>query len=387
MVFTPGVMPATKSMYEILENEIKNREIPLYGGVDLASVGPDFQKHLYRYDEWLKDGYHGEMQYLSRGRDRRADPKEVFPDVKSVFCVGIPYRTKRLVSDESNPTAPKFARYLYGCENSTPPGLDYHKHMKFLLEETLQSVREQDGCEDLKWKVCVDTSAVLERTWASLCGIGWIGKNSMLIHPQFGSYFFIGVVFLNRELGRKPQLLKNYCGNCDRCLKSCPTSAFDAPGKLDSRKCISYWTLEKRGELELSSSQEQSIGSWVAGCDICQEVCPFNLKPEKKDLANEGFEAPGYVFNDDWIDFLKWTPSEYKEKIKGIALDRVKPNQFLRNVVNGVSNLLKDNPDYFAGSEHEWLKWIEVREKDIAEPYLLESLAELKILIRKPKSE
>lgn len=273
------------------------------------------------------------MAYLVRGRERRSDPRIVFPEAKSIFCVGLPYWKKPI----GGPDQPRYARYL--------KGKDYHERIAERLETVMREVRGADpSSSGLKWKVCVDTSAILERSWAALAGLGWIGKNTTLIHPKYGSYFFIAEVLLSAELGRGPSPLPNYCGHCTRCLDACPTAAFLGPGTLDARRCISYWTLEKRGELPLTDTDRKKIRTWVAGCDICQEVCPFNLKPAREavDLSLDGSPETDLV---DWIALLEESPEEYRTRAKDSALSRVKPAQFSRNLAIAFSNYLDDQPD------------------------------------------
>ena len=184
---------------------------------------------------------------------------------------------------------------------------------------------------DLKWKVCVDTSAVLERTWGAITGLGWLGKNTLLIHPKHGSYFFIGVAFLNLASENPPRLLANYCGSCTRCLHSCPTEAFREPGRLDARKCISYLTLEKRGAFSPDEEKRVASSNWVAGCDICQEVCPFNQKPAR--LPDPPMQGKDSVSDQhDWAQLLNESDAEYETRIKNTALDRVSREQFKRNL-------------------------------------------------------
>jgi epoxyqueuosine reductase len=164
---------------------------------------------------------------------------------------------------------------------------------------------------------------VLERTWAVLAGLGWIGKNTLLIHPQLGSYVFIGVVFLSREFGFLPEPLKDYCGPCTRCLGACPVGAL-ADHDLDSRKCISYLTLEKRGPFQ----EKPELHGYVAGCDLCQEVCPYNTKAVRRTPV-AGL-APHLVL--DAAKLERETESEYRERIRGTALSRVKFPDFKRNL-------------------------------------------------------
>jgi epoxyqueuosine reductase len=289
---------------------------PLVGMVDVDLAANYFQKHFSRYQDWINAGFEGEMGYLKRGVERRENLKNVFPETKSILSVAIPYEVSPAGFDDPK-LGPKFARYVQGR--------DYHLEIAEKLESVMQKLKSTDSSTDLKWKVCVDTSAVLERSWAAICGLGWIGKNSMLIHPQLGSYLFLGEVLMNQETGVEPKLLSNYCGNCHKCLDACPTSAFDKDLGLDSRKCISYWTIEKRGRLPLNDDQRKAIGNWVAGCDRCQEVCPFNSKAVKNSQIKPAMQLT-------WDYLLNETQDQYKERTKNSALDRIKFEDFQRNL-------------------------------------------------------
>jgi epoxyqueuosine reductase len=267
---------------------------------------------------------------------------------------------------------PRYARYLRRQ--------DYHDEMAERLELVMRRVQESWSTQNdkpLSWKVCVDTSAVLERSWAALAGLGWIGKNSLLIHPQYGSYLFLGEVLISERTDRGPAPIKNYCGNCTRCLDSCPTKAFVQPGMLDSNRCIAYWTLEKRGTLPIDETQKRSIGTWIAGCDVCQEVCPFNTKAVK--AANSAGSESGQDFIADnrcprdgavsirtWKELLEETPEQYKLRIKDSSLSRVKPAQFSRNLAISLSNAIANDP----GGEwiQELIPWIEKRFEQETDP-------------------
>ncbi len=300
---------------------------PAYGIVDLAPAleSAEFKQHLATYDRWVAEGHHGAMEYLKRGRDRRADPRLVFPETRSILCILEPY-AKAPLGETSPLVGPRYARYLRGA--------DYHERIASRLEGALERVR---GTSDpqLRWKVCVDTSAVLERAWAQLSGLGWVGKNSLLIHPQLGSYVFVGVALLNREFGVGPQLLPDYCGRCERCLTACPTSAITREKTVLSRQCIAYWTLEKRGELEFAPASQSQMGNWVAGCDICQEVCPFNTKPVKQDVT----PAEAQPLR-TYLEHLRETETDYRARVRDSSLSRVKPVQFKRNVLLALENSL-----------------------------------------------
>lgn len=292
-----------------------------------------FQSDVYQYDRWLARGFSGAMEYLTRGRDRRANPALVFPGAKSVFCVAMPYSA---ASEER--TGVRYARYLRGR--------DYHVEISEKLERVMGRVNSswfQYERPPLKWKVCVDTSAVLERSWAVFAGLGWIGKNTLLIHPKYGSYLLLGEVLINQETGCAPALLPDYCGHCRKCLDACPTQAFPEPRSLNSNRCISYWTLEKRGALEISEQDRRSIQSWVAGCDFCQEVCPFNSKRHREEnlLQKNGFFPGG------WRELLLETEEEYRSRVNHSALKRVKPAQFSRNLAIALANAISRKPEDF----------------------------------------
>lgn len=327
-------------LQKLLTKAAKDAGFPLVGtiDIDLALADPEklFQAHLNHFDHWIASGYAGAMEYLVRGRDRRSDPRLLFPQAQSLLCVAWPYPTL----PQGGPTpaeGPRYARYLKGP--------DYHLGLAQKLETVMQTVRDQwQGTTPLEWKVCVDTSAILERSWAALAGLGWIGKNTLLIHPQYGSYLFIAEVLINQKTGQGPHLLPNYCGNCTRCLDACPTQAFVGPGRLNSNLCISYQTLEKRGEISLPIEVQPKVGGWIAGCDRCQEVCPFNTKPVQKEEKAKASAAMAVMAADlyRWEDLLKETEEQYKERVKTSALKRVKPAQFRRNLALTLENTLRD---------------------------------------------
>lgn len=327
-------------LHNLLVRIAQEEGIPLAGTVDLdlvfSSYKTDFEKHVSRYDEWLQLGYSGAMEYLARGRDRRANPQLVFPEAKSVFCVAFPY-PKNPAGCLSPEQGPRYARYLQGP--------DYHKSLKARLETVMLKAQSQwSRGNELRWKVCVDTSAVLERTWAALAGLGWIGKNTLLIHPKYGSYLFLAEVFINQNTGKRPELLPNYCGNCTRCMKSCPTQALEEPHLLNSNRCISYLTLEKKGDLAVSSEMKKQMQTWIAGCDLCQEACPFNIKPSKNLEDVEAIQNNATQLK-YWEDLIFETEEEYKVRVKNSALNRIKPMQFKRNLLIALKNGLENNPD------------------------------------------
>jgi len=302
-----------------LKSIFSDHGFPLVGAVSWEKSKSLYNEHFRRYDDWIQAQGHSTMAYLDRGRDRRRDPALVFPQLKTVIAVARPYPVARTEGDVL------YARYLQGD--------DYHEKMQESLNDAMiAAIRAEVLPAQTEFKVCVDTSAVLERTWAALCGLGWIGKNTLLIHPQFGSFLFLGVVLTNVDSDFEPTLHADYCGNCERCLTGCPTKAL-TPHWLESEKCIAYRTLEHRGDWATQKSGDDlHHKGYVAGCDICQEVCPFNLKV----LAKEKNSAPVFstaVSRKHWNDLLIETPDQYLQRVQGTALSRVKPNDFDRNLM------------------------------------------------------
>jgi len=317
---------------ERLVQQAKDTGFPLAAFIDIdmghtAGPAPQFLTHFGRYQNWIEKGFHGEMKYLERGLERRKNPRLLLPDAESVLCLAIPYRRNQ----PKNLGQPLYARYLQGH--------DYHVALKEKLENLMLEFSKNAQFENtLRWKVCVDTSAVLERSWATLAGLGWIGKNSLLIHPKYGSYLFLAEVLINQKSGEGPRPLPNYCGSCTRCLSACPTNAFLAPGVLNSNDCISYLTLEKRGPWDKSETFKKKMGLWIAGCDICQEVCPFNLKPSKWEETWPVTKNDETSLEADWDKLETEIETEYKKRIDQSALERIKFADFKRNLENAKNN-------------------------------------------------
>lgn len=210
--------------------------------------------------EWLNRGYHGEMTYMENYLEKRTDPRLLVEGTRSVIVLAYNYYPTENPPDDSF----KISRYAYGK--------DYHWILKGKLKELLNQIDQQYG--PVSGRVFVDSAPVMERTWAARAGIGWTGKNTLLIHPREGSYFFLGEIMVDMELAYD-QPIQDYCGTCRRCIDACPTDAIDQEGYLlDGSKCISYATIEKKGAIP--DHFEGRMENWIFGCDICQEVCPWN---------------------------------------------------------------------------------------------------------------
>ena len=254
-----------------------------------------------RYEKWLKAGMHGEMGYMERNIDKRLDPGLLFEGAKSLVIVLQNYYPAQQQQDEQ---APILSKYAYGN--------DYHYVIREKLRKLLEYIQEVNG--PCNARPFTDSAPVLERAWARRAGMGWIGKNSNLISTLHGSFFFIGELIIDVELPYdQPRLVSDHCGTCTRCIDACPTGAIVSNRSIDARKCISYQTIELKGPLD--DELEGKFKNRVFGCDICQDVCPWNLKSEPHE---EPDLAPG-------IDLLQLTKDDWYK------IDKPKFNKLFKN--------------------------------------------------------
>ena len=213
-------------------------------------------------EQWLDEGREGEMGYLTRNKEKRYDPRLLVEGTKSIVTVLYNYFPKQQIGDNGRY---KIAKYAYGA--------DYHDVLKRKMRQLLERIETQTGKLE-GTRIFVDSAPVLDRAWAVRCGLGFIGKNTTLIHPKKGSFFFIGHLFLPLELEETGKTMANHCGRCTKCIDACPTGALEAPFQIDARKCISYLTIEYKGSLE--GYDPKHFNGWMYGCDTCQDVCPYN---------------------------------------------------------------------------------------------------------------
>lgn len=297
-----------------LAAEIKQRARQL--GFDLCGIASaGASEHADFLADWLAEGRHAEMEWLARRFEERADVREYLPGAQSVICVAMSYNVP-LEEPEPGQTG-RIARYALGD--------DYHKHMKKRLHALADWLRETAG--EGETKACVDTAPVLEREWARRAGIGWQGKNTLALNTKHGSYLLLGEIVTTLALPPDEPAVDR-CGTCRRCIEACPTNAIE-PYALDPRKCISYWTIEHRGEVP--ADVQPGIGDWLFGCDICQEVCPWNRKalPGLDESMQPHPNLTAGRINPREV--LEWTPEQYQEATRGTAMKRVKLPQWKRN--------------------------------------------------------
>jgi len=287
-------------------------------GFDQVGIAPAVAPPGYPdFLRWLDEGRAAGMEYMMRNREARAHPDRVLEDVRSVIVASMVYGGKEPDSRAVGPRQGKVARYARGA--------DYHRVMWDRLEALLDWLRGQRP--EINGRAVADTAPLLERDYARLAGLGWIGKNTLLIDRRLGSFTFLGALLVDAELEYDPPHQANHCGTCTRCLDACPTQAFAGPYQLDARRCISYWTIEHRGMI--GDPQGAELNDWVFGCDICQEVCPWNRKAPPCRLPE--LDARSEWTDPDVLEWLEREPQDWKEKLKGTALARTKRSGLLRN--------------------------------------------------------
>ena len=267
-------------------------------------------------EQWLDEGHEGEMSYLTRNKEKRYDPRLLVEGTKSIVTVLYNYYPKQQIGDGEHF---KIAKYAYGA--------DYHDVLKRKLRQLLECIETQTGKLD-GVRVFVDSAPVLDRAWAVRCGLGFVGKNTTLIHPKKGSFFFIGHLFLPIALTETGQELTNRCGRCTKCLDACPTHALEAPFQIDARKCISYLTIEYKGNF--TGMNPETFKGWMYGCDICQDVCPYNrFALPNKEPEFQPSERLTAMHEDDWKNLSE---ADFEVLFKRSAVQRARYEGLKRNI-------------------------------------------------------
>ena len=290
-------------------------------GISRANIAPREES----FADWLRQGFSGEMDYLRRSEQLRRNPQQLMPWAVSVVSVAMNYFTPYVRPKGLEEPKGWISRYAWGD--------DYHELIQNKLELLLAFVRDAHGGV-VEGRAFVDSGPVLERGFAGVAGVGWIGKNTHLISPERGSWFFLGELFLSLPL-TYDRPIRERCGRCDLCLKACPTGAFVGPYVLDARRCISYLTIELKGSIP--RHLRPLLGNHIFGCDICQEVCPYNAK--SLPTAQPSYAPRPGLYAPDLISLLSVTPEEFARRFHGSPIRRAKRRGLLRNVAVALGNL------------------------------------------------
>jgi epoxyqueuosine reductase len=306
-----------------LESRIKGHARSL--GFELAGIAPAADADGFaQLQDWLAQGYAGEMNYMAKHADARRHPESILPTVRSVVMVGLNYK-QAAGSGEQAANAGRISIYA--------GGRDYHELLREKLKALLSWIQEQ--APRTHGRAVIDTAPLLERDFARRAGLGWFGKNTMLLHKQLGSYFFIGALLLDLPLQSDEPFAASHCGTCTRCLDACPTDAFVGPYQLDARRCISYLTIELRGSIV--EDLRPMMGDWIFGCDVCQDVCPWNRKaPLGREAA---LQAKAADLLPDLSELLALSEEEFRDRFCQTPLMRCRRAGLLRNAAIALGNV------------------------------------------------
>jgi epoxyqueuosine reductase len=305
---------------------VKRRALELgFDLVGVAPAGPSAFRDYFR--QWLDEGRAGSMQYLRHRFDERTDPATYLPGAQSLICVAMNYHVPLGPAPTDGAPHGRVARYALGD--------DYHELIKSRLHALADWLRDQ--FPEAQTRACVDTAPVMEKELAARAGIGWVGKNTCLLNADVGSWLLLGEVITTLPLVPDAPAT-DHCGTCTRCLDACPTGAITAPYQLDARKCISYLTIEHRDDI--APDLAEKIGDWLYGCDVCQDVCPHNRQaPAATDPALRPRFPTGTLPVDE---VMGWTEDDYRTKLRGSAMKRVKLPVLRRNARAVAENLARE---------------------------------------------
>ncbi len=299
-----------------LTEKIKQKALEI-GFHKIGFVSADALTHEREHlEEWLNANYHAGMKWMEREPEKRADPKLLFPEAKSVIAVALNYYTPH--QHDVDETKGKVSRYAWGD--------DYHDVMQLKLRELLDWIKTE--IPETEGKICCDIQPIMDKAWAVRAGLGWIGKHSNLITKDFGSWVFLGEILLNLELEFEDSIEPDHCGNCTACLDACPTNAIVIPYVVDSKRCLSYATIELRAPT-LPDDIVKDLNGWIYGCDVCQDVCPWNRFQQTTE--EKRFEPRENNISADLQKILSLSTQEYVEMFRGSAMKRTKLSGLQRN--------------------------------------------------------
>ncbi|MFL6210260.1 MAG: tRNA epoxyqueuosine(34) reductase QueG [Pyrinomonadaceae bacterium] len=314
-MMTQVELPAPERRAE-MSARIKSRALSAgFHKVGIVPAGP-LDAERMQLEEWLRRGYHGAMGWLARDPVQRTDPRLVMPAARSVLVGALNYYTPH--EHATDPATGKISRYAWGD--------DYHDVVGGKLKSLLAWIKEQ--WPEAEGKACVDIQPLLDKAWAARAGLGWIGKHTNLITREYGSWVFIGELLLNLELAYDTEQVEDHCGTCTLCLDACPTQAITEAYVVDSNRCISYATIELRAP-ELPEAVADKLDGWLYGCDICQDVCPWNRFQQPTDEPR--FEPRPDNVSANLADILVLTPDTYAARFRRSAIKRAKLAGLQRN--------------------------------------------------------
>lgn len=311
-------------------------------GFERIGVAPAFDPEMRELDQfvpWIDAGYAGEMEYLKRrneqGEYQRRSVEQALPWAKSVIVAAMNYNSSAAKSiDSASPSSGWISRYAMSPHDYHDTVLGALRQVELALLAHLRGA----GISDVTTRCYVDTGPVVERVYAKYAGIGWIGKNTCIIDEQIGSWMFLGVIVTSLGLsffsGEKLAVAADRCGTCTRCIEACPTQAIVAPGELNASRCISYFTIEKRGAI--AEEMQPKIGRHVFGCDICQDVCPWNRRAPVS--ANPALQPDPELINPELSTLARIDAAEFRRRFRGSPIARTKHSGFLRNVAIALGN-------------------------------------------------
>lgn len=285
------------------------------GFLDCGIAKADFlETEAPRLEQWLKNDFHGEMKYMENHFDKRLDPRLLVDGAKSVISLSYNYFPSEVQKEDTY----KISKYAYGE--------DYHHIIKQKLRELLQLINDEIG--EVSGRCFVDSAPVLERAWAEKSGLGWNGKNTLMIQKQQGSFFFLAELIVDLELAYDQPFTTDHCGSCTKCIDACPTQAILPNNTVDGSKCISYFTIELKDNLP--SDLKDNFKDWMFGCDVCQDVCPWNRfsKPHNEPL----FEPKQNMLKMTKIDWQEITEETFRKVFKKSAVKRTKFSGLTRNI-------------------------------------------------------
>ncbi len=295
----------------------------------IGFTSPDPAESFPIFQRWLAKNRHADMAYLARSDtvESRADPRRLFPPVKTIVCLSMPYPRPEDAPNTKSQPAGRVAAYAWAA--------DYHQVIPYLLQGLVEHVQEFIA-QPVGYKIFTDSAPILERDLARRAGLGWIGKNSCLIHPQYGSYFLLAELFLDIDIEPDAPFEVDHCGSCQRCIDACPTHCILPDRTLDAGRCISYLTIEHKAVIP--PDLRPAAGDWVFGCDICQQVCPWNIRFARTNSSSPLTTRQKNHARPTLTLELSLSPQQFRDKFAGSPISRAKRRGYLRNIAVALGN-------------------------------------------------